>query len=212
MSTIGTQLQQGGYYSLGQSGGAGVGSGGRVNPAARAYSNATQAANASSGSSAYLIDLSPEAQRYLSGLNQPQAAAAAEAQAAVNDGFVLNNQQRVALAALLERFKDEPYTQETFDKIQDALQQDDLGPNQLSARLRATSFSTTAALVDALNGGDGSTPGAKPMSDAELQSRSGQYIQFVAAEWRKVSTTADDAEGEGASEAISAVEGSGAAS
>lgn len=212
MSAINTNINQQGYYNLGSSGGSGAGSGAGTQQANR--SGATQLApsrnlaqsGSLAGSAAYMLDLSPEAQQYLRGLQQ-QPAPTVRQPAVSEDGFTLNSQQRLALASLLERFKDEPYTQETFDAIQDELDAQGIGPTQLAARYRATSFNPTASLVDALNGGNGTTPGAAPVGDAELQERSGQYMQFVISEWKKLATPADDGEGAQSGPAIAAVEG-----
>ena len=214
MSAINTHINQQGYYNLGASSGSGAGTqqAGKSSAAlAASRALAQTASGGAGGNAAYLLDLSPEAQKYLSGLQQPPAVS----QPAVSqDGFALNSQQRLALAQLLDKFKDAPYSQDTFDAIQDELHSSGLGPTQLAAKYRATSFSTTAALVDALNGGNGTTPGSTPVSDADIQSRSEQYMQFIVSEWKKLAGPQDeatDAAPVGDGHAIAAVENGGAA-
>jgi len=190
MSAIQTQLQNSGYYQLNSSG---AGSGNTSNAARSAVAKPSLASalgnvtnSSSSYSDAVLVDLSPEAQKYLSGLGSPGATI--NSTPAANDSFVLSSQQKVALAAVLDTYKDAPYTQATFDQIQDDLQKAGLGPNQLSVHERVTSFSTTAALVDALNGGHGTTPGSTVISDGDLQKKATNYIQDIATQWKKIST------------------------
>ena len=212
MSAVNTQVNQQGYYNLGNSAGTGAnaqgaGRTGATGPASRALTQSSSL----NGSAAYMLDLSPEAQQYLRGLNQTAQQTTTQQAAAQQDGFVLNSQQRLALASLLEEFKDAPYTQATFDTIQDALHAEGLGPTQLAARHCAESFNPTASLVDALNGGKGTTPGSAPVSEGELEQRSAGYMQFVINEWKKIATPADEGAGAESSDAIAAVENSGGA-
>lgn len=204
MSTISNQLQQGGYYSLAQSSGSSAQTARVSGSAARSSATSMTAPGADS---AYMLDLSPQAREYLIGLQSKKT----EPAVAESQGFTLNRKERLALASLLEGFKDAPYSQDTFDAIQDELHKQGLGPQQMGAKYRASSFSTTAALVDALSGGKGTVPGSQPVSDSELQTRSQQYIQYVAAEWKKISTTAaEEGAGSESAPAVSAVEGSAA--
>lgn len=214
MSTINTQLGQGGYYSLQQS----STSGNNAQGAGRSASGVSlirggrgvEGAGVSQGNDAYLLDLSPEAQAYLRSLKNGQSNVSGNvSNDAVEQGFTVNSKQRLAIAAILEKYKQEPYTQEVFDRIQDELHQAGLSPDQLAAKYRASSFSTTAALVDALNGGEGSLPGSSPVSDSELQQRTSEYVQFIVEEWKKIS---DGTAEEAPSDAVSAVGSAGNAS
>jgi len=194
MSAINTQLQNNGYYQLNGSG-AGASNTGNAHRTSHTGSGLASALNNSGNkgfSDAVLLDLSPAAQKYLSGLSarNPQAQSAAQSSGG-SDGFILSAKQRLALSAVLEKYKDAPYTQATFDAIQDDLQKEGLGPNQLSAKTKVSSFNSTAVLVDALNGGKGTTPGSVVISDEDLSKKATNYIQDVAAQWKKLSADAN---------------------
>lgn len=185
MSAINTPIHHSGYYQLNPHSGSGAGAENTQRSAGTAgLLRAPGRVHSSGYADAVLVDLSPEAKRYLSGLGNPGPGAVPAAQ----EHFHLSPQQRLALASLLEAYKDAPYTQATFDRIQDDMHKAGLGPDQLSARERVSSFSTTAALVDALNGGKGTTPGSQPVSHDELQKRATHYIQDVVSQWKKISS------------------------
>lgn len=194
MSAVNTQLHNNGYYQLNSSGaGAGnAGNAGRTNYAGSGLAGALNDSAKNGFSDAVLLDLSPAAQKYLSSLNAKNAQTTDSSLSnASRDGFVLSAKQKLAVAAVLERYKDSPYTQETFDAIQDDLQKEGLGPNQLSLHERVNSFNPTASLLDALNGGNGTTPGSTVISDEELSKKATNYIQDIAAQWKKLSVDAN---------------------
>lgn len=189
MSAISSQLQGSGYYQLNSSGSGTSANTGRTQAATPSLASALGGtSNASPFSDAVLLDLSPAAQQYLSGLGAASATAQPAPSTQGKQDFVLSTQQQQKLNAILDKYKDAPYSQATFDSIQDDLQQAGLGPNQLSAKDRVDNFSTTAVLVDALNGGNGTTPGSAPVSDSQLQAKSANYIQDVVGQWKKIST------------------------
>ena len=194
MSAINTQLHNNGYYQLNSSGaGAGnAGNAGRTNYASSGLAGALNDSASSGFSDAVLLDLSPAAQKYLSslGAQNTQSKAATPSNSSGNS-FVLSAKQKLSLSAVLEKYKDAPYTQETFDAIQDDLQKEGLGPDQLSMHERVNSFNSTASLLDALNGGKGTTPGSTVISDDELSKKATNYIQDVAAQWKKLSVDAN---------------------
>lgn len=188
MSAISTQLSHSGYYQLNSSGaGSGNTSGasGAASTSALRNAGVNAVSSASGFSDAVLLDLSPAAKQYLSGLSAQ--AATTQGNGNTSTDFVLSAQQKEALSSILDKYKDAPYTQDTFDQIQNDLQKAGIGPDQLSAKERVSSFSATAVLVDALNGGNGSTPGSTPVSDADLKTKSANYMQDVIAQWKKIS-------------------------
>ena len=189
MSSINAQLQGSGYYQLNSS------SSGNSATTAQTQVATPSLASALSGntqstpfSDAVLLDLSPAAQKYLSGLGTSAATQTQNTSTTSSQDFVLSTEQKQTLNDILAKYKDAPYTQDTFDAIQGDLQKAGLGPDQLSAKDRVNSFSATAVLVDALNGGNGSTPGSTPLSDADLKTKSNNYIQDVVSQWKKIST------------------------
>ncbi len=195
MSSINTQIQNSGYYQLNSTGTGSTGTNTTGNPAAVTPSLAAALGNSSSSSSSYsdavLLDLSPAAQKYLSTLNQQAAGSTTTPTTpsdAGGDNFVLSSKQQLALSAILDKYKDAPYTQDTFDSIQNDLHDAGLGPDQLSAKEKSTSFSSTAVLIDALNGGNGTTPGSTPTSQDTLNTKSANFIQDVIGQWKKVSS------------------------
>lgn len=187
MSAISTQLP-GSYYQLNNTGAGsnGANTARSVTPSLAAALSGKQAAS-SSFSDAVFLDLSPAAQKYLSGLG---SAAATKTQDAAGQGadFVLSVKQRATLNEIIDKYKDAPYTQATFDAIQDDLLQAGLGPDQLSAQDRSKSFNSTAVLIDALNGGKGELPGSVQMSEETLKTKSANYIQNVVSQWKRIST------------------------
>ena len=135
MSNINTSLYSGGYYAL---------NGSNAAPASSKSSSLTSALNgqnANAASDAYLLDLSPDAQKYL----QTQ-------QTAANAGFNLSSEQTKTISDILQKYKDEPQTQETFNKIQDDLNAAGLSPERLSQLEKTQSFDATSILIKALNG------------------------------------------------------------
>lgn len=215
MSMINPQNPQGDYYRLNQSGGAGVNarSSRSASPVSVLLGNGSEINTAWSGNSAYQLDLSPAAQQYLSQVNSQNQLATKIG----DQGFILSSKQRTIISEVVARFADAPYTQETFDLIQDALQQEGVGPNQLSAKYRASSFNSTATLIDALSGGKGKIPGSVPVSNQELQQRSEQYVSFIAAQWRDIRTepqeaaTVDDTSDALTADAVASTESRGGA-
>jgi hypothetical protein len=205
MSAINTQLQphiqHSGYYQLNQTAGGQTGGATRTSASALRAAGVNAVSQATNFSDAVLVDLSPEAQKYLSGLAKQPAISEGFTG---NDTFVLSSQQRLALSSLLEKYKNGPYTQETFDAIQDDLQKAGLSPQTLSAREKANSFNATAVLVDALNGGRGTTPGSTPISDEALEKKAANYMQEVIGQWKKISS---DYQNKQNADAVSAVGG-----
>lgn len=189
MSAINTQLNNN-YYQLNSSHSGGSSTTGRAQGAVPSLASALSGNNTiSSGfSDAVLLDLSPAAQQYLQGLGAKVATPQAASSTASNqDGFLLSDKQQQALNTILDKYKDAPYTQDTFDALQNDLHGAGLGPEQLSAQYRVNNFSSTAVLVDALNGGKGTTPGSTPVSDEVLRGKSNSYMQSVISQWKQIS-------------------------
>ena len=154
--------------------------------AALGTTRAPQARGLAGHNAAYLLDLSPQARDYLRQANQP-----AVTKGTTGEGFALSPAQQRSIAEILAGFADAPYTQETFDAIQAALQKAGLGSHQLAAKYRANRFNSTATLLDALTGGGGKIPGSQPVSDAELEARSQHYMYAIAQQWQRMQPERD---------------------
>lgn len=190
MSTINIQTA-GGYYQLGNaaSGSAAVSTAGA----------SLQQHNTLNGfdPSAYLLDLSPEAQKYLNGSLSLSSS---------NSGFLLNGGQRQAISDIIAKYKDAPFTQDTYNKIQNDLIEAGLGPDQLGRMDKVKSFNPTQLLINALSGRNDNSGAI--LTDSDIQTKSANYMQQIVSQWKDISTTFGKEE---ASDAVQAAGGSGGA-
>jgi len=176
ITTNSNLLSSGGFYNLPQTGAAKNSS---------SSNNSTQQANNASNPSlaAYMLDLSPEAKSYMS--------ATASASTGVTS-FSLSPQQQEKLDSILQQFKDEPYTQETFNKIQTELQKAGLSPDQLASIQQSKDFSPTQALIDALTGNFSTNP-LNQTDATKYDSQKESFLEQLAAKFQKIAGT-DDSE------------------
>jgi len=138
--------------------------------------NATQSA---ASSEAYLLDLSPSAQQYLSGggsANTPLNPS--------TGSFTLTSQQQQAITNILAKYKNAPYNQATFNAIQNDLKAAGLDPATLARIDQAKSFNPTALLIDDLNG-NGSA--ADAMLTPDESTKEGNYMQHIISQWQTIS-------------------------
>ncbi|MDX2074781.1 MAG: hypothetical protein SFX19_10550 [Alphaproteobacteria bacterium] len=170
-------LLNSGYYSLSQSTGASV---------AASSKNTAQATGASTAAgeslSAYLLDLSPEAKDYLNSTLVSSTA----------NSFTLSQSQQKQIDAILQKYKDAPYTQETFEQIQADLQQAGLSPDQLAAQQQAKDFNPTQALIDALNGKEKNADELLPGNDsAQYDTQKNNFLDGVIEAFKKIAAPVD---------------------
>jgi len=172
------------YYPLSGQSGAPTASQNASPTATLAQALSADASNGSSNNSAYLLSLSPEAQQYLN------ADSGAQGLTGTNSGsFTLSTQQQQAIASILAKYKDAPYTQDTFDQIQNDLNTAGLGANQLSLQDQNKNFNPTQMLLDDLNGNYTAADAlASPNSGTE-QTKVSNYMQQIAAEWKNMQPT-----------------------
>lgn len=182
MSSI-TSSAGGYYYPLSGSGSQASSATGSLSSA---LLNASSTGVSSFDSSAYTLDLSPEAQKYLSGLNNGQG----------STQFTLSDKQQQAINDILAKYKDAPFTQDTFNQIQNDLNAANLGPQFLALTDKINSFNPSQVLIDALNGGASSnvTGLGDLTSDnsSNQQTKIDNYMQGIISQWKSVSTTAGD--------------------
>jgi hypothetical protein len=200
MSSINTNLS-GGYYQLNGSSGNSTQANKSANIALATLLQATGDNNQAVNNSAYLLDLSPEAQKYLAGSQQSTASSTL---GGGTQSFTLNSKQREEISAVLLKYKDAPFTQETYNKIQDELTSRGLSGQQLSMIDKATSFNPTQILVGALTGKG--TQDSDP-TGANAQAKVDNYMQQILGQWKNISTTADDAAEETSPDAVQAAGG-----
>ena len=135
----------------------------------------------------YFLDLSPQAQAFLEQKNS---------RATGGDGtFILSDKQKQQISDVIAKYKDEPFTKETYEKIETELEALGLSPDILAIRDKARNVNTTMMLLDALNGAnpDGlnsSLTGVKPDQTTSDQKKE-NYIKSLLTEWGDISTTID---------------------
>jgi len=169
-----------GYYSLAEQSGS--------NKAATTRSTATttsaSSTSATGSAASDTVSLSAEAQAYLASMQSPSAS---------SSSFLLSDKQKAQIEAILAKYKDAPFTQDTYEQIQYELQQQGLSPEQLSLQEQIKSFSATQSLLDALNGVDSGEDAfsnlfAKPADETKVNS----YLTDIVAQWQKISTTYEE--------------------
>jgi hypothetical protein len=130
----------------------------------------------SSSNDAYLLSLSPEAQKYLNGtssLNTQQS-------------FILSDKQKQTINDIIAKYKDAPYDQKTFEKIQADLNAEGLGTTTLALLDKAKSFNPTSLLIDALTGGKGVAENSGFTTEADQKNKSNSYIQNIISQWKNL--------------------------
>ncbi len=140
--------------------------------------------------SSYLLDLSPDAQAFLGqskGSGVPNA---------LNGNFILNSKQQQQIFDVLTKFKDEPFTAETYAKIDAELDKLGLSADALAIKDKARGINTTSMLLAALNGtgGDLSQNLLAP-NDEQVKTKKDNYVKNVLAKWSDISTTIDADDG-----------------
>lgn len=142
----------------------------------------------------YSLDLSPDALAYIKALN---LSGTASPTAAVNstENFVLNKQQQQTLDAIVANYKDAPFTQATFDRIQDDLKAAGLSTETLAAQDKVRNFNPTQFFLDALNGtnsDDTGDTGSTQATQASSDTKATNFMKQVADRWARSSTTVAD--------------------
>jgi hypothetical protein len=196
MSTI-TSLQSNGYYSLNNQS-SGASSGTAATPGASTILGGTTTAT-STAESAYSLDLSPDALAYIKQINGSSAGKASSYASVSN--FTLTKDQQTTRDAIIAKYKDAPFTQDTFSQIQDDLNAAGLSPEALGKQDAIRNFNPTKLFLDALNGinsgtDDGSSlfGGSTSSSDDEaLTTKSTNFMTGIADQWARISTKANDA-------------------
>ena len=144
-----------------------------------------------SNENAFLLDLSPEAQSFL---NPSDSSSASGAMTQLYKNFILTSKQQKQIDDVLAKYKDEPFTKETYYKIEAELDDLGLSPEALAIKDKARSINTTSMLLDALNGngGDVSQSLLGGTDDEQSQTKKDNYVKMLLGKWSDISTTIDD--------------------
>lgn len=131
----------------------------------------------------YLLNLSEEARNYLAS-RQTSEESSSDA-----TSFVLTPAQQKTLETIITKYKDAPFTQESFNAMLDELDKVGLGPEQMAAKDQVKQMNSTALFLNALNGtSNGLTFSA---SNGEAQSaKANAYLDSIYDAWEGISTTA----------------------
>jgi len=140
-----------------------------------------------------ILDLSPAARSYLSGVSAKGHSTQSYFDSANNNGqgsnFILSNKQLKTLNDILAKYKDAPFTEETFNKIQADLKQAGLSPEQLSTQEQIKSFNPTQILLDILNGKQSGSIDPNAERKSTTEAKAGNYTQRIIQHWQNISTT-----------------------
>lgn len=163
-----------GYYSLPPSGAA--------NNTGKSTAANVQATTASPDLSAYLLDLSPEAQNYLnSNISSSELSTA----------FALSQEQQKKIDEIMQKYQNAPYTQETFEQIQADLQLAGLSPDQLAMKEQVKSFNPTQALLEALGSKKNveQVPPANNSNQYDTQKKN--YLQKIIGQFQSIAAASE---------------------
>lgn len=145
---------------------------------------------AASLAEAFMLDLSPDAREAIEQSTASNTATVA-ASSADEAQFALNRHQLKTIDEILAKYKDAPFTQETYEQIQDDLAAANLSPESLSLQDKIKSFNPIGILVNALSG---DFSDAVADGDASLETKMDNYMAMIVDKWKNVSTTVDEAE------------------
>lgn len=148
-----------------------------------AISNVGSQTSTDKGGSSYLLDLSDEAKAYL---EKTKATASANSTSAMNTGEVsLSRKQQEILNDILLKYKDAPYDDDTFLKIQQDMEAAGLDADTLAARSQVRQLNPTVMFLNALNGIESN---AGTMGDVSATAT--DFLKSVAEQWKNISTLA----------------------
>lgn len=107
-------------------------------------------------------------------------------------GFTLTKKQQEKYEAILSKYKDAPYNDETFKLIQKDLREAYLAPDQLENLDKVKKFNPTRVLLDALSGKNVQDPNYNKDKETEqnlADLKKNKYMKDVLSDWQKLSTT-----------------------
>jgi len=136
-----------------------------------------------------LISLSPQAQSFLDFFND--AAKGLVGNNALEDnGIVLTDAQQAQITAIIMKFKDAPFSVDTFNAIVSDLSKEVLSPAQLAAKEQVNPFSLSEIFLRALSGEISSSDFPSFNSPADHTSEDAYRTQLFS-EWERISSQFD---------------------
>jgi hypothetical protein len=151
-------------------------------------SGTKKASESKTNGNSYLLDLSESAKAYLQNLDGNGGSSASSTTSSTGGGIVLNREQQTKLNAILEKYKDKPYTNASFKQMQVDMADAGIGADSLAAQNQMRHLNPTLMLLNALNGGDGSVGTVGGSSDITAETKN--FMKKVAERWKEISTTA----------------------
>ncbi len=159
-----------------------------------AQAQGTDIGNASSSSgNSYLLDLSAEAQAYLTSGNGSGGGSQGSSTSSTGASIVLSPVEQDKLTAILQKYKNAPYTEATFQNIQKDMSAAGIGADSLAAKAEMRNLNPTAMLLNALNGGDGSVGTVGNSTD--IASMETSFMGKVNSQWQAISSDYDSTTG-----------------
>ena len=158
--------------------------------------NGTNLGNGSSSATgnSYLLDLSPEAQAYLTSMNgNGSSSSQASTTSSTGAGIVLSPVQQDKLSAILQKYKDAPYTDATFKAIQRDMSAAGIGADSLAGKAAMRNLNPTSMLLNALAGGDGSV--GTIGGSADIAAMEMNFMGTVNTQWQRMSSDYDPSTG-----------------
>lgn len=134
----------------------------------------------SSSNSAYSLSLSPQAQQLLG---------SSSSSSSVSSSFTLTNSQQDTIKNILKQFSGQPLTQDTYDKIQQALQKAGLSANQLMAQDEITNLASPQTLIDDLNGNINTAVINPSHIISSEQTKTSNYMDAIVKEWQSMNAS-----------------------
>ncbi|MFO1242294.1 MAG: hypothetical protein U1E36_03730 [Rickettsiales bacterium] len=110
------------------------------------------------------------------------------------DRFVLNIRQRNTIESVIQKYKDAPFTQDTFDAIMNDLEGEGLSPEILSAKEKALSINPVGIFLAAMGGQDTTFNPLGDVSDDAQETKSSNFMLDVVARWHEITTAQGPAE------------------
>lgn len=104
----------------------------------------------------------------------------------------MTKKQQEKYEAILSKYKDAPYNDETFKLIQKDLREAYLAPDQLENLDKVKKFNPTRVLLDALSGKNVQDPNYNKDKETEqnlADLKKNKYMKDVLSDWQKLSTT-----------------------
>lgn len=141
--------------------------------------------------SSYVLDLSPEALAALERMGNAGSTSHSYA-----ENFILTDAQKQQIEAVLAKYKDAPFTEETYQKIEAELDALGLSPDILAMKDKARNINTTSMLISALDGASGGDGLAQALggvrnNEDTSQTKKDNYLSSLLAKWSDISTTID---------------------